>query len=331
MHFFELPDSFAVRQSAQHLCLPLVLTLTLSGVFAQTPTQVPNERAATTAVRSESTSNIKKNPTTILARGAAGVTITMADVLSELQRAPEASRLAAMERPDSLQQITRNLLVRRVLAAEATRDGLAKDPIVAATATIAQDRALSDARLARLDAQNEPSESALDAYARTMYQANSSKFDRPAQTRARHILLTNSGPESLQKAKELLSQLRAGASFDDIAKTHSTDPGSAARGGDLGFFPAGQMVRPFDDAVNALIKPGDLSEPIETQFGYHIIRLEERKEKGRQTFEEVRPQLLSEARNAILNEARMQKVQNLNKDFVFEREAIEAIAKPASR
>lgn len=331
MHFFELPDSYAVRQSAQHLCLPLVLTLTLSGVFAQTPTQVPNERAATTAVRSDSTSNIKKNPTTILARGAAGVTITMADVLSELQRAPEASRLAAMERPDSLQQITRNLLVRRVLAAEATRDGLAKDPIVAATATIAQDRALSDARLARLDAQNEPSESALDAYARTMYQANSSKFDRPAQTRARHILLTNSGPESLQKAKELLSQLRAGASFDDIAKTHSTDPGSAARGGDLGFFPAGQMVRPFDDAVNALIKPGDLSEPIETQFGYHIIRLEERKEKGRQTFEEVRPQLLSEARNAILNEARMQKVQNLNKDFVFEREAIEAIAKPASR
>jgi peptidyl-prolyl cis-trans isomerase C len=259
------------------------------------------------------------------------VTITMADVLSELQRAPEASRLAAMERPDSLQQITRNLLVRRVLAAEATRDGLAKDPIVAATATIAQDRALSDARLARLDAQNEPSESALDAYARNMYQANSSKFDRPAQTRASHILIANNGPESLEKAKELLRQLRAGAAFGDIAKTHSTDPGSAARGGDLGFFPAGQMVRPFDDAVNALIKPGDLSEPIETQFGYHIIRLEERKEKGRQTFEEVRPQLLSEARNAILNEARMQKVQNLNKDFVFEREAIEAIAKPASR
>ena len=316
MHFFEFPDFCAVRQSAQHLCLPVVFALSVSGAWAQTPPQAIKEKAAVT---------------TILARGAAGVTITMADVLSELQRAPEASRLGAMERPDALQQIARNLLVRRVLAAEAIRDGLAKDPIVAATATIAQDRAFSDARLARLDAQNEPSESALDAYARNMYQANSSKFDRPAQTRARHILLSNSGPESLQKAKDLLTQLRAGASFDDIAKTHSTDPGSAARGGDLGFFPAGQMVRPFDDAVNALGKPGDLSEPIETQFGYHIIRLEERKEKGRQTYEEVRPQLLSEARNAILNEARVQKIQNLNKDFAFERQAIEALAKPALR
>ena len=331
MHFFEFPHFCSVRKSAQHLCLPVVFALSVSTAWAQTPPQAIKEKAVAAAVVTNPTKSTVAAMTTVLARGAAGVTISMADVLSELQRAPEASRLSAMERPDALQQIVRNLLVRRVLAAEAIRDGLAKDPIIAATAAIAQDRALSDARLARLDAQNEPSESALDAYARNMYQANSSKFDRPAQTRARHILLNNSGPESLQKAKDLLTQLRAGASFDDVAKTHSTDPGSAARGGDLGFFPNGQMVRPFDDAVNALNKPGDLSEPIETQFGYHIIRLEERKEKGRQTYEEVKPQLLSEASNAILNEARVQKIQNLNKDFVFEREAIEALAKPALR
>ena len=309
----------------------MVFAVSVSGAWAQTSPQVIKENAVTAAVITDPIKSTVAATTTVLARGGAGVTVTTADVLSELQRAPEASRLGAMERPDALQQIVRNLIVRRVLAAEAARDGLVKDPIVAATATIAQDRAFSDARLVRLDAQNEPSESALDAYARNMYQANSSKFDRPAQTRARHILLNNSGPESLKKAKDLLTQLRAGASFDDIAKTHSTDPGSAARGGDLGFFPTGQTVRPFDDAVNALSKPGDLSEPIETQFGYHIIRLEERKEKGRQTYEEVRPQLVSEARNAILNEARVQKIQKLNKDFVFEREAIEALAKPALR
>ncbi len=171
----------------------------------------------------------------------------------------------------------------------------------------------------------------MDAYARNVYQANVAKFEKPAQTRARHILLANSGPDSLQKAKDILAQLRAGASFEELAKSHSTDTGSAARGGDLGFFGPGKMVRPFEDAVNSLAKPGDLSEPIESQFGYHIIRLDERREKAIQPFAEVRAQLLGEARAAILNEARVQKVQTMNKDFVFDEQAIEGLTKQAPR
>lgn len=266
----------------------------------------------------------------ILARGPAGSTISANDVLSELQRAPEAERKTLLAKPELLQQIASNLLVRRVLAAEAERDGMAQEPLVAATLQVARDRVLSDARLARLDAQNTPSEAALDAYARTMYQANLSRFEKPAQTRARHILLANTGPESLKKARELLAQLRAGASFEELAKANSTDPGSAARGGDLGFFGAGQMVRPFEDAVNALAKPGDLSEPVESQFGYHIIRLEERKEKGPQPYAEVRGQLLGDARAALLNEARLQKAVSLNKEFVFDQRALEAMGKAAT-
>ena len=266
----------------------------------------------------------------ILVRGPAGSTISANDVLSELQRAPEGERKTLLAKPELLQQIASNLLVRRVLAAEAERDGMAKEPLVAATLQVARDRVLSDVRLARLDAQNTPSEAALDAYARTMYQANLNRFEKPAQTRARHILLANTGPESLKKARELLAQLRAGASFEELAKANSTDPGSAARGGDLGFFGAGQMVRPFEDAVNALVKPGDLSEPVESQFGYHIIRLEERKEKGPQPYAEVRGQLLGEARAALLNEARLQKAVSLNKEFVFDQSALEAMGKAAT-
>ncbi len=263
----------------------------------------------------------------ILARGPAGSTISASDVLSELQRAPEAERKTLLAKPELLQQIASNLLVRRVLAAEAERDGVAQEPLIAATLQVARDRVLSDARLARLDAQNTPSEAALDAYARNLYQANLNRFEKPAQTRARHILLANTGPESLKKARELLAQLRAGASFEELAKANSTDPGSAARGGDLGFFVAGQMVRPFEDAVNALVKPGDLSEPVESQFGYHIIRLEERKEKGPQPYAEVRGQLLGDARAALLNEARLQKAVSLNKEFVFDQSALEAMGK----
>ena len=115
-----------------------------------------------------------------------------------------------------------------------------------------------------------------------------------------------------------------------MAKAHSTDTGSASRGGDLGFFGPGKMVRPFEDAVNKLLTPGDLSEPVESQFGYHIIRLEERRSKGTQPFEEVKSKLMSEARNALLNEARITKVDSMNKEFQFERSAIESLANQPS-
>lgn len=262
----------------------------------------------------------------VLARGPGGVIVSEMDVVAEMQRAPEASRQVMLAQPDTIQQIVSNLLVRRVLAKEAERDGLPSQPLVAATLAVATDRVLSDARLLRLDAQNAPSDAAVESYARSYYQANTEKFQQPAQTRARHILLKNEGKESLQRAKDLLAKLRAGASFEDLAKSESTDPGSAARGGDLGFFSSGQMVRPFEDAVNTLAKPGDLSEPVESQFGWHIIRLEERREKGMTAYAEVREQLLSEARTSILNEARVQKVLTMNREFNFERAAIETMA-----
>lgn len=267
----------------------------------------------------------------ILARGPAGVQVSAADVLSELRRAPPAERQAILSTPEQVQQIVSNVLVRRVLAIEAERDGLGTDPVVSATLAIARDRVLSDERLARFDAQNTPSEAALDTHARDTYKANLTKFEMPAQTRARHILVDKGEPESLQKAKDLLTQLRAGASFEELAKANSTDQGSAARGGDLGFFGAGKMVKPFEDALNKLSKPGDLSEPVESQFGYHIIRLEERQDKTLRPYADVREQLMGEVRAAILNESRVQKVRELNKNFVFEAEAIKALGKSPSQ
>jgi peptidyl-prolyl cis-trans isomerase C len=80
------------------------------------------------------------------------------------------------------------------------------------------------------------------------------------------------------KADDLLAQLKTGASFEEIAKKNSDCP-SAPQGGDLGFFAHGQMVPAFDEAAFAL-KPGEISGVVETQFGYHIIKLEEKKAAG---------------------------------------------------
>ena len=265
-----------------------------------------------------------------LARGPSGLVITTADVSADMARLPEETRRIIQGKPESLQQIASNLMVRRVLALEASQGALAQSPAVVATLGLARDRVLSDARLAQMDAQNAPSDSAIENYARQVYSTSPEKFERPAQTRARHILITKTGPESLQKANALLVQLKGGASFEDLAKANSADPGSAAKGGDLGFFAAGNMVRPFEDGLNKLAKAGDLSEPVESQFGYHIIRLEERREKGRQSFEDVRAQLVGEARNAILSEARVLKVQAMMKDVSFDDASIGAFSKSAA-
>lgn len=263
----------------------------------------------------------------ILVSGPLGALVRVADVLSELRRAPAAERKSILSKPEMVQQIANNVLVRRVLAEQAIQDGLTTDPVIGATLAIAKDRVLSDERLARLDEKNTPTAVALDAYARDIYKSNAARFEKPAQTRARHILLAKDGPQAMEKAKNILAQLRAGASFEELAKANSIDPGSAVRGGDLGFFGAGRMVQPFEEALDKLLEPGALSGVVESEFGYHIIRLEGRREKSVQPYADVREQLLGEARTAILNSSRVQIVRDMSKDFIFDREAIEALTK----
>lgn len=118
-----------------------------------------------------------------------------------------------------------------------------------------------------------------------------------AQVRARHILLTyppSATQEQRDSVRALASELHrralAGADFAELAKQYSQDPGSAPEGGDLGFFGRGQMVKPFDSAAFAL-RPGQISEPVESPFGIHVIKLEERRAPE---FDQVRASFLEE-------------------------------------
>jgi peptidyl-prolyl cis-trans isomerase C len=129
------------------------------------------------------------------------------------------------------------------------------------------------------------------------YQKNQDKFQQGESVRASHILITvPQGADAIAKAaakakaEGILKDLKAGKDFAAAAKENSQDPGSAVQGGDLGFFQKGQMVPPFEQAAFTL-KPGQLSDLVETQFGYHIIKVAEKKEARVVPLDEAKPQI----------------------------------------
>ena len=143
-----------------------------------------------------------------------------------------------------------------------------------------------------------------DAELRQYYDANRQSYSTDDQVSVSHILLevpAGATPAEAaaveQRARDLVTQLRAGADFGALAREHSADPGSAANDGSLGFFGRGQMVGEFEEA--SFSQPiGQVGDPVRTQFGFHIIRVDDKREGGVQPFDQVsaaiRQQLLTE-------------------------------------
>jgi len=138
--------------------------------------------------------------------------------------------------------------------------------------------------------------------AREYYSENPKQFEVPEQVRASHILIKpdtsdpNIDPNEAKagakaKAQDLLKQIKEGADFAELAKANSGCP-SGANGGNLGFFGRGQMVAPFEKAAFQL-KPGQLSDIVETQYGYHIIKVTDRKDASVIPFEQTRDDIIN--------------------------------------
>ena len=131
-----------------------------------------------------------------------------------------------------------------------------------------------------------------DAQVREFYDKNPDKFKQDESIRASHILFrvaenadAATKKKTLEQAQSVLKQARGGADFAELAKKYSAD-GSAQQGGDLNFFTHGAMVPAFDQAAFAL-KPGQISDIVTTQFGYHIIKVTDRKPAATVPFEQV--------------------------------------------
>ncbi|MNJ99265.1 putative parvulin-type peptidyl-prolyl cis-trans isomerase precursor [compost metagenome] len=183
--------------------------------------------------------------------------------------------------PELRAMVKDELINREILIQEADKLGLGAQADVKNQIEIARQSILIRALVADYLKKNPVKDADIKAeYDRFKAQASDKEYH------ARHILV-----EKEDEAKAIIAKLKAGAKFEDLAKQSSKDPGSAANGGDLDWASPASFVKPFSDAMVALQK-GQLSEtPVKTQFGYHVIKLDDVRTAKIPTLEEVKPQI----------------------------------------
>lgn len=152
---------------------------------------------------------------------------------------------------------------------------------------------------------------------KTYYEERKASFTTPGQWKARHILIQVAPNAAMaekeaaqKKAQEILAKIQAGESFEELAKQFSDDPGSKSKGGDLGWFGPGVMVKPFQDALKAM-KVGEVSKLVQSPFGFHIIKLDDVKPEVVRPFAEVRTQLAEDIQKEYLESKFYGKVEEL--------------------
>ncbi len=207
----------------------------------------------------------------------------------------ETARSLPPQYQAQMQQIFPMLVERvvdfRLLSEAADEAGLAKDDEVKRRLARLQDDVMREVYL-----QRRIDEQVNDAALRTRYDAYLAANPAKPEVHARHILV-----EDEAKAKEMIVALNGGADFAELAKEHSTGP-SSSQGGDLGYFTADQMVPEFSAQAFELSKGEHSKAPVQTQFGWHVIKVEDRREGTPPSFESMEEQLREEASREVVND-----------------------------
>ncbi len=206
--------------------------------------------------------------------------------------------------PDQQNQVLDDLITMQVMAAQGVKDGLENDPDTKAQLGLLHIRVLADAESQKFVKSQTPTDAELHAE----YDTAISQMDK-TEYHARHILVA-----SKDQAEQITKKLKGGAKFEDLAKAQSTDTGSKNNGGDLGWFTTSRMVKPFADAVKTL-KKGELSAPVQTQYGWHVIQLEDTRDAAPPPFDQVKAQLT----DAVMRKKLQAYVETLKKQAKVEK------------
>ncbi|MHC8509874.1 MAG: peptidylprolyl isomerase [Rhodospirillales bacterium] len=214
-----------------------------------------------------------------------GIEITLGDMFAAQAALDGRLRAAPLER--IFEPLLERVIAAKLLAREAEKAGLDKMDDVARAVAGARERILQDAALrAHLET------SVTDARIREEYAALTANKEGRLEIHARHILL-----DAEERAAELIAELNNGADFAALAREHSTGP-SAPNGGDLGFFTSGAMVEAFSEAAFAMADGEYSKAPVQTQFGWHVIKVLERRTPPPPSYEEAAPAIQDELARA---------------------------------
>ena len=236
--------------------------------------------------------------------------VTQDDFLKEVSRIPEWAK-GQFSGKEGKEKFLDELIKRELVYQDAKKMKLDKDPEY-----LEKVKDFEKMTLISLILKKEVEEKAKvdDAEVKEFFDKNADKFTIGTQLRASHILV-----DTEDQAKKIRERIRKGESFAKLAETLSKDKGSASKGGDIGYFGSGQMVPEFERAVMGL-KINEVSEPVKTRFGYHIIQLTDVKKGETASFEQskeaIKKQLLAEKQKSLIDSyiATLMKQANIKKN-----------------
>jgi len=250
------------------------------------------------------------------------VKITRAEFEAELANVPGGLRTEFAANSERLSKLMNSLLETKTLALQARAQGLDRDPDVQARIAVQTDHVLAIALSEKLEREAEAAfERRRDEFlgrAREYYLTDKAKYTTPEQVRVTHILLSTE-KRSKEEALKLAQEVRAltvadGADFTAIARKYSEDPSVKSNGGNIGWVSARRVDRAFWAGAVSLQKTGEISEPVQSSFGYHIIRLDGKKAAGLQPFEAVKDQALADVKGDYVKAQKTAVLDTIFKD-----------------
>jgi peptidyl-prolyl cis-trans isomerase C len=209
-----------------------------------------------------------------------GAVITSADFNKEVESLPPYLK-PMTETLEGKKELLETMVIRELILQQAQKDGIDKSQLVADKLEDLKKRVVVEAFLKK---KVEEQANITDAELQKFYDQNKDKFKSGEEVKASHILV-----KTEKEAHDILSQIKGGGNFEELAKKHSIDS-AGAKGGDLGWFGKGAMIPEFEKVVFSL-KEGDMSGVVKTKFGYHIIKLTGKRPAGLRSFADVKDQL----------------------------------------